>query len=116
MRNFQDQIGPCNVQAQQQDQQAVENVVSRKHWKYARCLNRAAINDARIESQSRNNPSDCEEGENAIAQPLIVGIFGNFGGFQENISAIMHNQHQRSNAVQIAHPTQRQQQQRDDVM
>lgn len=49
------------------------------------------INDAWIEAQTRNNPHHCEDGKDCIAELLIFGIFGEFGGLQEDVSTIVND-------------------------
>lgn len=143
MRNLQNHIRPGNVQNQQQRQQAVENVVGREHGQNAWRLHGTTVDDARIEAEPRDDPDDGEEGEYAIAEFLVVGVLGELGRLwwsgerererarklsnsflntilqdylQENIRTIVHDQHQRPNAMQIANPAEGQQQQCDHVM
>lgn len=82
------------MQAQQQHQQTVENVVSREHGQYCGRFYGAAVDDARVEAQPGNDPDECEKCKNAIAQFLVVGIFGDFGGLQENVGTIVNDQYQ----------------------
>lgn len=114
--DLQNQVGPSNVQAQQQHQQTVENVVSREHGQYCGRFYGAAVDDARVEAQPGNDPDECEKCKNAIAQFLVVGIFGDFGGLQENVGTIVNDQYQWADAMQVAHPAEGQQQQCDQMM
>lgn len=67
------------MQYQQHTQHTVENVIGGEHGQDAWCLHRCTIDDARIETEPRYDPDDGEEGENAVAEFLVVGVFGEFG-------------------------------------
>lgn len=106
MSNLQNHIGPGDMQAQQQQQHAVEDVVGGEHWYNAWCFNRCTVNHTRIESHACDDPNDCEYCENAVAQFLVVCVFGNFGRFQKDIGTVMNHQHQRTDTMQITDPAQ----------
>jgi len=74
------------------------------------------VDDARIEAQTCHNPDHCENGKDGIAELLIVGILGELGGLQEDVGTVVNNENQGANAMQIAHPAERHQQQGDHVM
>lgn len=116
VRNLQNHVRPGEVQQQQRYQQTVEDEVGGEHGQNARRLHRAAVDDARIEAEPRDDPDEREHGKDAVAQLLVVGVLGDFGRLQEDVGAIVDDQHQRADAMQIAHPRQRQQDQRDDVV
>lgn len=78
MRNLQYHIRPGYVQTKQHAQQTVEYVVGRKHGQNAWCLNRTAVDDARKEAQPCHDPQHRKYGKNAIAQFLVIGVFGDF--------------------------------------
>lgn len=60
MCDLQNHIRPYDMQAQHQNEETIENIVSWKHWKNSRCFNATAVDDSRIETQSSYNPYDGE--------------------------------------------------------
>lgn len=67
------------MQTQQQAQQAVENVVGREHGQDAWGFHRSAVDYARIEAEPCDDPADGEKGEYAVAEFLVVCVFGELG-------------------------------------
>lgn len=114
--DLQDHISPNQVEHQEHDQQRVEDVVDRVHRQDLRGLNRCAVDDARVHSEARHDPRHCEQAEDNIAGLLQIRVLQELRSLEQNISAVVNQQNQRPDAMQIANPTERNQHQGEDVM
>lgn len=105
LHDAQDEVRPEDVQAQQEDQQAVEDVIGEEHWDYLWCIKHCILNNPhRKDPNACNNPQQRKHRKHRIAQLLIPSILRHLGRLQENIRAVMQQQHQRSNPRHITHP------------
>ena len=78
--DFEDEIGPNDMEHQEYGQETVENVISREHFHDLGSFYGCAIQyPGGVHPQTSYNPGQCETGKQEIAEFLIVGIFAQFG-------------------------------------
>lgn len=104
------------MEHQKHDEQRVEDVIDGIHGQDARRLDAGAVDDAREEPEPGGDPGDGEQAEHDIAGLLQVRVLQELRRLQQNVTAVVHQQHQRADAMQVADPTERNQHQGQDVM
>lgn len=97
--NLQDHVRPYQVQHQKRYKQRVEDVVDGVHREDLRGFDARAVDDARVKSESRHDPSDREKAENDVAGFLQVRVFQELRSLKQNVRAVMHKQNQRPDAM-----------------